>query len=277
MKSHVFYYTAVTSAPSLYSEWEKSYKVLILARFLVSAYCIDCKSRTWRKVSLFSWGTLRTFFFQHLWSWKVKHMVLKPNFFLSTWAVVHKMKLTALVICRKLFIFTCIHAMDVHVHVSQNYQFKELLLKRSHILLPAREMFTPNFSAAMNRLLNRSLCFIPASLLEPDTRPAKCLPTCLRRNLKLRWHWAYGTYLEPLFEKATCVSQCRVAKSASCWPADGPNSDIIIMNPSNLTALHVGFMCDGIKTLFLRIRFSLRPFPPQKDIRGCMRVERKSI
>lgn len=42
------------------------------------------------------------------------------------------------------------------------------------------------------------------------------------------------------------MSQCRVAKSASCRPADELNSDIIMI-PSNLTVLHVGFMCEGIK------------------------------
>lgn len=133
--------------------------------------------------------------------------------------------------------------------------------------LQIQEMFTPNFSAAMNRLLNRSLCAtFQLHWLKPDTRPAKPLPTSLRRKLKLRWHWAYGTYLE----KATCVSQCRVAKTASCWPADGLNSDITFTTPSTLIALHVGFMCDDIKTVFLRIRFPLRPFPPRKRIKRSL-------
>lgn len=54
------------------------------------------------------------------------------------------------------------------------------------------------------------------------------------------------------------MSRRRVAKSASCWPADGLNSDIIMI-PYDLTVLHVGFMCEGIKMLFLRIRFFAMP------------------
>jgi len=116
----------------------------------------------------------------------------------------------------------------------------------------------------MNRLLNRSLHFIPALIWSQIwSRPSLC-PHPYAGNLSC----ADNQRTErALIEKATCVSHCRVAKSASCWPADGLNSDIIMI-PSKLTVVHVRFMCEGIKMLVLRIRFFLHPFPPQKRRMG---------
>lgn len=106
-------------------------------------------------------------------------------------------------------------------------------------------MFTPNFSAAMNRLLNRSLCFIPAHTRRQIRGQPSLCPHPYAGNLSCA-DTKRTERIGALVEKATCVSQSRVAKSASCWPADGLNSDIIMI-PSNLTVLHVGFMCEGIK------------------------------
>lgn len=123
-------------------------------------------------------------------------------------------------------------------------------------------MFTSNFSAAVNRSLNRSLCLIPTPIRSQiQGQPILC-PHPYAGNLSCA-DTKRTECSGALVEKATCASQCRVAKSASCWPADGPNSDNIMI-PSNLTVLHVGFMCERIKILFLCIRFSLHPFPPEK-------------
>lgn len=101
MRSHIFYCTAVTSGLSLHSKCEKGCtKSRSWPVFLCRSAGLTVNLQP-RGRSVFSVGGLKghyliTFLFQHLWSGKVKHMVLKLSWFMSTWAVVHKKKLTSL-------------------------------------------------------------------------------------------------------------------------------------------------------------------------------------
>lgn len=100
--------------------------------------------------------------------------------------------------------------------------------KETHIVkepfpeeLQIQEMFTPNCRPDMNEPPNRSGC--------QTQGPAKSLPTSSwRRKLKRRSHRPSGTHSAAVFDRATCVNRHGVAKSSSCWPSDGQNSDIII-------------------------------------------------
>lgn len=118
-------------------------------------------------------------------------------------------------------------------------------------------MFTPNCRAAMNRLQNRSLYFIPA-LSRARYESSQVFAHILMQETKVAL---------TLNVRNTLVGKphVQVAKSARCWPADGLSSDVIMI-PSHLTALHVGIMCDGIKILVQHIRFFLLTFPPKNKL-----------
>lgn len=101
-------------------------------------------------------------------------------------------------------------------------------------------MFTPNCSAPMNRLLNRSLYFIQA-LFRARYESSQVFAHILMQETKVALTLSVQS---TSVGKPHSRSQHGVAKSAKRWPTKGLSSDTIMI-PSHLTALHVGFMCDS--------------------------------
>lgn len=111
-------------------------------------------------------------------------------------------------------------------------------------------MFTPNCSAPMNRLLNRSLYFIQAPF-RARYESSQVFAHILMQETKVALTLSVQS---TSVGKPHSQNQHGVAKSAKRWPVKGLSSDTIMI-PSHLTVLHVGFMCEGISILVQRIRF----------------------